>query len=321
MPARSAPPSRLVADVGGTNTRLALFEPATNAYRALTTYINRDYGRFEDILASWLENLDEPKPTQCCIAVAAPPADDRVTMINIDWSFSCRDVARRFGFADLRWLNDFQSNAYALPHLLDADKALLRAGTVADHGKLATVGPGTGLGGATLEIMTGQPPLVHACEPGHMGLAPATPLELELFRVLLPRHGELHAELLVSGPGLQRLYQTLAVIHGQTAATLTPAEVSQRALQTEDGLCQEALKVFCGLLGSVCGDFVLANGAYAGLYLAGGIVPRMVPFLRDSQFTQRFQHKGAMQDHLSRVPLYVITTPQPGLIGAAHAPL
>ena len=320
MPARNAPPSRLVADVGGTNTRLALFEPATNAYRALATYINRDYSRFEDIIASWLEALDEPRPTQCCIAVAAPPADDRVTMINIDWSFSCRELARRFGFADLRWLNDFQSNAYALPHLSDADKALLRAGTGADPGKLATVGPGTGLGGSTLEMVAGQA-RAHACEPGHMGLAPATPLELEVFRVLLPRHGDIHAELLVSGPGLQRLYQTLAEIHGLTVETLTPEEISRRALQAEDGPCRDALATFCALLGSVCGDFVLANGAYAGLYLAGGIVPRMIPFIRDSQFEQRFQRKGAMHDHLARVPLYVITTPQPGLIGAAHAPL
>jgi len=320
MSAQSVPHNRLVADVGGTNTRLALFDPAANAYRALTTYINRDYSRFEDIIALWLETLAEPGPSHCCLAVAAPPAADRVTMINIDWSFSCRDLATRFGFTRLRWLNDFQSNAYALPHLSDADKELLRAGPGADDGKLATVGPGTGLGGSTLELVAGLP-RAQACEPGHMGLPPATPLELELFRVLLPRYGEIHAELLVSGPGLLRLYQTLADIHGQTAETLTPAEISRRALQAGDGLCQEALDTFCGLLGSVCGDFVLANGAYAGLYLAGGIVPRMIPFLRASQFEQRFQGKGAMQDHLALVPLYVITTPQPGLIGAAHAPL
>ena len=160
-----------------------------------------------------------------------------------------------------------------------------------------------------------------ACEPGHMGLAPATALELEIMRLLLPRHGEVHAELLVSGPGLQRLYLALAEIRGNSVDQLTPAEISGRALQGQDELCVLTLDTFCALLGSVCGDFVLASGAYGGLYLAGGIIPRMIPFLRASSFVQRFQVKGAMGDQLAGVPLYVITTAQPGLIGATYAPL
>jgi glucokinase len=154
-----------------------------------------------------------------------------------------------------------------------------------------------------------------------MGLAAANALELEIVHLLLPRHGEIHAELLVSGPGLQRLYLALAQIRGETVDQLTPAEISSCALQGQDELCVLTLNTFCALLGSVCGDFVLAGGAYGGLYLAGGIIPRMIPFLRASNFVQRFREKGSMGDLLAAVPLYAITTAQPGLIGAAHAPL
>jgi glucokinase len=311
---------RLVADVGGTNTRLALFDPRTNELRAVAAYINREHERFEDIITLWLGTLDEPAPTVCCIAVAAPPAGDQVTMINIDWSFSCRELAANFGFSRLLQINDFEANAYALPHLVKGDYAQLHAGHGAATGALAVVGPGTGLGGATLDTVAGSH-RARACEPGHMGLAPATALELELHRLLLARHGELHAELLVSGPGLQRLYHCLGEIRDETVEPLTPSEISGRALMGQDPLCTLALNTFCALLGSVSGDFVLANGAYGGLYLAGGIIPRMIPFLRSSTFAQRFREKGAMTEHLDAVPLYVITTSHPGLIGAAHAPL
>ena len=320
MAPHSSPDTRLVTDVGGTNTRIALFDPEANELRALATYRNRDHAQFEDVIALWLASLSEPAPPSCCIAVAAPPADDRVSMVNIDWSFSCRELAARFGFSRLGWINDFQANAYALPHLGREDRDELQAGRQDANGKLATVGPGTGLGGSTLEWMA-RTPYARACEPGHMGLSPATALELELFRVLLPRHGEIHAELLVSGPGLQRLHQALGEVRGELPPTRSAADISSSAQQGQDELSVLALNTFCALLGSVCGDFMLANGAYGGLYLAGGIVPRMIPFLRASSFARRFRDKGAMCEHLGAVPIYAITAAQPGLLGAAHAPL
>ncbi len=125
----------------------------------------------------------------------------------------------------------------------------------------------------------------------------------------------------MSGPGLARLYRALAEIRGEPDKELSPAEVSRLALAGEDTLCVLALDTFCALLGSVCGDFLLANGSYGGLYLAGGIVPRFSSYLVASAFHRRVIEKGAMRDTLAAVPVYVITTPQPGLIGAAHAPL
>jgi glucokinase len=312
---------RLVADIGGTNSRLALFDPDTNELQSLRTYVNRDYSQLEDILTAWLNSLSESHPTDCCLAVAAPPFGDRVTMLNIDWSFSLQDLAKRFNFSRLRCINDFEGNAYALPHLSDLDLSVLHSGKRGSGtSKLATIGPGTGLGGATLTLGTGAP-IACASEPGHMSLAAATELELELFRYLQPYYGEIYAELLVSGPGLQRLYESLAHIQGLSVPHLEPAEISAKALSGECELCKLTLDTFCALLGSIGGDYVLANGAYGGLYLAGGFMPSMIPFLQSSAFVERFQGKGNMGAHLRDVPLYVITSAVTGLLGAAHAPL
>ncbi len=311
----------MVADVGGTNTRIGLYDPREGTLRAVKSFTNRDYRGLEEVIDCWLAELAEPAPATCCIAVAAPLSGDQVAMVNIDWSFSRSGIARRFGIERACWINDFQANAYALPHLTTCQRVQLYPGRDGASGKLATVGPGTGLGGATLEWVAGQPHAC-ACEPGHMGLAFATPEELELCRALEHAAGEIYAELLVSGPGLQRIYRALGRVRDQPADSgLAPADISGRALEGTDPLCRAALETFCALLGSICGDFVLANGAYGGLYLAGGIIPRMPDFLADSTFHRRFTRKGSMVDVLEAVPVNIVTAPHPGLLGAAHAPL
>lgn len=312
--------SRLLADIGGTNTRIALFDPDNPGLHFLQTYTNRDFPQLEDVIDTWLESLEVAPPDTCCIAIAAPPAGDRVEMVNMDWSFSRSELVSRFGFSQARWLNDFEANAFSLPYLAEEDRLQIHPGQGSGD-KLATVGPGTGLGGATLEWRS-EKPVARACEPGHMGLSPANEREMELFRHLYHEHGEVYTELLVSGPGLQRIYRGLATLQGSTIdRDLEPSRITARALTGEDLLARQAMETFCALLGSACGDFVLANGAYGGLYLAGGIIPQMQESLADSDFHHRFITKGAMADTLNRVPVYAITHPQPGLLGAAHAPL
>ncbi len=312
--------NRLVADIGGTNTRLALFDPVANEFRWLSSYVNRDYGRPEDIIHTWLDAMQEPQPEACCLAVAAPPFDDQVTMLNIDWSFSCREVSERFELSTLRCINDFEANAYALPYLSNHELTNLQSGKRNVASKLATIGAGTGLGGATLS-RAGGATIASTSEPGHMSLAPATDIELEVFRYLLQKYGDIYAELLLSGPGLQRLYQSLADIQDQDLPLLPPEVISAQALAGHCELCTRTLDTFCALLGSISGDYVLANGAYGGLYLAGGFLSDIAPFLQRSTFVRRFQSKGKMRDHLADVPLYLINSPITGLLGAAHAPL
>jgi len=319
---------RLVADIGGTNSRIALYNCERAAFDQLQTFRNADFKCFEDVLDLWLEQYGGPTPTTACIAIAAAPTQERVTMINTGWSFTCRELQVRYGFKQCSWINDFVGNAYALPHLqasdlyplqasdLDAAPATDKAGPI----KLATVGPGTGLGGATLALSPSGA-TAWAAEPGFMGLSPCSAIELELFSLLMRERPSVYAELLVSGPGLLRIYQTLGEIRGEASAHDRPSQVTQAALAGNCRLSELSLSTFCALLGSVCGDFVLANGAFSGLYLAGGIVPNFIPFLANSDFLSRFSTKGALQTHLKAVPIWVITAEQPGLIGAAHAPL
>jgi glucokinase len=320
MSAGSLLRDRLVADVGGTNTRLALYHAASREITDLRVYRNREFPGLESIIDAWLQDHPAQRPADFCIAVAAPPADDLIRMSNIDWAFSCSDLAQRFGFGRVRWLNDFEANAHALPHLGETGRVSLYPGAARDGGTLAVMGPGTGLGGATLERVNDQFRAT-TCEPGHMGLSPATEEELALFARLLPDYGEIHVERLVSGPGILLLYRTLAELRGDAPVLASPDKVSRAALADRDELALAALRTFCALLGSACGDFILANGAYGGLYLAGGILPGMLDFLRESSFHQRFCDKGAMQRHLQAVPVYGIIEPQPGLVGAAHAPV
>lgn len=311
---------RLVADVGGSNTRIAIFDAQYGVLKDLRVYDNHQYSGLEQVIEAWLREQAAPVPSACNIAVAAPPSHDVVRMSNIDWQFTCKGLAERFNFDRVGWLNDFQANAYSLPHLEESDRELLYTGTNPVGRKMAVIGPGTGLGGATIETVDGQQ-VVTQCEPGQAGISPATERELQVFAQLLPLYGEINAERLVSGPGLLLLYQTLTELNGQVPVAGSPTEISRAALAHEDDACVAALEMFCGLLGSACGDFVLANGAYGGVYLAGGILPGMLDFLRQSTFHDRFCNKGVMYDHLRAVPVYAITLPQPGLLGAAHAPL
>jgi glucokinase len=311
-------PTRMAADVGGTNTRIALFDTNTKELRALSTYKNRDYEHFADVIAAWMDTLAEPHPKEGCIAIAAVPQRDQISMTNMDWSFSRSEIAEKFKFANLSWINDFEANAFSLPHLTERDKAVIYPGNPEDSSRLVVIGPGTGLGGATIETF-GQISYARACEPGQMGISPGNDLEIEIFRILLQRYSLVHGELLISGPGLLRLYETLAKITGREAEAGSPAAVSQLAMERGDETAVLALNTFAALLGSIAGDFVLANGSYGGVFLAGGIVPTMIPFLQNSDFHQRFCNKGPMSNVLHNVPVYVITTAQPGLIGAAHA--
>jgi glucokinase len=314
--------TRMVADVGGTNTRLALFDPSNNAFRHTKSYINREYASFAAVIEGWRDTLPEAFPRNACLAIAAVPDDDHVAMLNMSWSFSKKESMAAFKFEKVLWLNDFAANAYALPHLAAHDVEQLYEGrpSLASNEKLAVMGPGTGLGGATIDIAKAYNRTC-ACEPGHIGLSPGTQLEAELFAELLKQHSHLYTELLLSGPGLLRLYQTLGKISNQACPAVSPAQVSRGAIDQSDALAVKALDIFCALLGSTLGDFALATGSYGGVYLCGGIVPRILASLKASDFYPRFYQRGAMSQHMESIPIFAITHTHPGLLGAAHASL
>lgn len=312
---------RVTADLGGTHTRLAIHDAARNEFRHQQVFLNREFPDFEAVLQHWLQGIDEPAPDTACFAVAALIRGDRVCMTNRDWSFSCRALASRFGFRALAVLNDFEAHAYALPWLAASEVISLQAGTAqAAQGRLAVLGPGTGLGGALLEGR-GATAQAIACEPGHMNLAPGTPELLALWPQLVARYGRVYVELLLSGSGLARLHEARGHHGSGQALALEPAEITRRALSGEDAECARTVACFCALLGDVCADFILATGAWGGLYLAGGILPRITPLLQESPFLERLRDRGPLADALEAVPVRLIQHPSPGLLGAAHAPL
>ncbi|MFV8818654.1 glucokinase [Haliea sp. E17] len=311
---------RLVADIGGTNTRIALFDTQTGEFRGLQEFLNRDFAGLGEAIEAWLATLDETPPDRACIAAAAYQSGDHLRMVNCNWSFSRRQLQERFGWRSAGWLNDFEANAHALPWLGAENSQPLQAGNTANPGRLAVVGPGTGFGGASL-LQAGGRAVACSAEPGHMGLSPASDLELAVFEYLLRDHPDIFVELLVSGPGLCRLHQALCALEGLPAEPLQPADISTRALQGSDPSCSRALGLFCSLFGSACGDFILASGAWGGLYIAGGISLKIMDFLQQSEFLPRLRAKGAMGEHLAGVPVWMITASHPGLIGAAHAPI
>ncbi len=308
---------RLVADVGGTNTRVALVDASASDLHHLHCYLNRDFPSLEALLQRWLADTGVAMPAHSCLAIAAHSSGDQVRMENIDWSFSRRELAANLGLQQVRWLNDFEANAYALPHLGESELHCINQGAQG-AARLAVMGPGTGLGGAVLDRATGQ---AITMEPGFAGLSPGNEEELELFRRLLSRDGAIYSELLVSGPGLLRLYRTLAEVRGQAADLSSPEAVSLAASNHNDALAQATLDCFTGLLGSCCGDFVVSSGSFGGLYLAGGIIPGMLTLLENGPFLRRFTDKGGMARYLKQVPVSAIIAPFPGLLGAATAPL
>ncbi len=319
MSGATEPGGRLVADIGGTNTRIALFGTTGGRLQFVGRYLNREFGGLDAVIARWLDEYPDAGPREACIAVAAPPDGDTATMSNCSWSFSGRELAARFGWDRVRLLNDFQANAYALPWLQPDDCLEIQAGT-GHYPRLAVMGPGTGLGGAVLDT-SHRDYLAIACEPGHMDLAPGGAEELELWRVLMREYGRIYTELLLSGPGLQRLHRALALMHGVTAEPLRSEEITARAVAGTDALSSATLHQFCALLGAASADFVLASGAFGGLHLAGGILPTFPEFLQASEFRRRFADRGPMQTHLERMPVRLVTHVNLGLLGAGHAPL
>lgn len=331
---------RLVADVGGTHTRIACFDQSSGCLQSVREYQNRHYAGFEEVLAAWLAELQGEQPVEACIAVAAALQGDEARMSNISWHLRGTALAQGFGLQRVKLINDFQANAYAVPWLCPDDCVTLQHGAEPNPSRLAVLGPGTGLGGAVLEQrlmpstrLSKQPPTrsaaqrstkltsVVACEPGQMDLAPSGELQHALWGVLQQEHSRIYAELLLSGPGLCRIYAALCIAEGCVPENLPAAEISARALADSDALCVSTLAVFCDLLGAASANFVVAAGTFEALYLAGGILPKILPLLEHSSFLERFQERGPLRGHLAATAIAVIRHPQPGLLGAAHASL
>jgi glucokinase len=317
----------LAGDVGGTKTLLGLFE--ANRPRpepvAAHTYPTNEFDSFGAILDAFAREVARPFSVHAAtIGVAGPVVGRRASLTNIDWDLSCDEVADRLRTPHVALLNDLAAMATSVPLLTEDECVVLQEGTARDDGNAAVIAAGTGLGQAYLHRVGGQW-LPVASEGGHADFAPRTDREIELVRMLRERYGRAEVEHVLSGPGLVNLHRFThrggecdAV--GDLDAPEAPARVSQAGLAGRCQFCADALRMFAAAYGSEAGNLALRGVATAGIFVGGGIAPKILPVLRGTTFIDAFRSKPPMADLLAGIPVKVILKGDAGLLGAAvHA--
>ncbi len=309
----------LVADIGGTNARFGLEDYASSKLHTVKRYSVAEYSQFSDALAKFLQDVADmggwaSLPRAACLAVACPADEDVIQFTNSAWSFDRKDIASQLD-APVTLINDFAAVGYAVTSLKPQDWHQVGDGT-AIHGKpIAILGPGTGLGVCTL-VPVGAGYHVIEGEGGHVDFAPVDEQEAAVLQILSRRFGRVSVERLLSGAGILNIYQALAQLAGKEPLHDTPAAITESALEGVETLAVKTLNMFCQVLGATAGNLALTVGAKGGVYIAGGIVPRFVEFLEQSDFRHRFESKGRFRQYLADVPVRVVMKDDLGLSGA-----
>ncbi|MGE0595727.1 MAG: ROK family protein [Hyphomonadaceae bacterium] len=303
----------LLADVGGTNCRLAIADAASGVFLHRLTVSTDEAPSPQDAIARFVSGAGAAMPKRAALALAGPAADDTVKLTNSDWVFDRAAIRAALGFDTLLFANDLEAQARAV---LDLDAgAFHRIGAPAAPPLpevVSVVGPGTGLGVAVLE--PSDRVRVRATEGGHVGFAPYDDLDRALLDWLRGRFGAASNEHVVSGPGFARLYTFMAERAGAEAGDIDGPEITKRAL-SGDALARQTVERYAALLGGVCGDIVLAQGGRA-LVLVGGIANALAPILTEGGFRARFDQRGPHPGFLDRTPCLVATADDLGLKGA-----
>ena len=311
------PYPRLLADIGGTNARFAL-ETAPGVLEDIDVLPCKDYPTLTDAIRHYLDSVGTRAVHHAAIGIANPVNGDQIRMTNHHWAFSIEATRQALGFHTLLLLNDFTALAMSLPHL-PANELVQVGGGVAQQGAKALIGAGTGLGASGL-LPHHSSWVAIAGEGGHVAFSPANEEEILLWRYAQTRFGEhISAERFLSGPGLELIHDALAVADGEAPGQLDAAQISQRGLAASCPRCEKVLALFCGMLGSAAANLAVNLGAVGGVYIGGGIVPRLGDYFARSAFRQRFEAKGRCSDYTRALPVYVIHSPYPALAGVRAA--
>ncbi|MEO6745890.1 MAG: glucokinase [Caldimonas sp.] len=312
---------RLLADVGGTHARFGWVAAPGAGIECIRQYRCSDHASLESIVAFYLADQRRPAPRSAAIGIATTVDADRVTMTNLPWSFSIEAMRERFALDRLVVLNDFAALALATPLLgVEAFRAV-GGGAARPGAPIAVLGPGTGLGVAGLLQGPHGTWLPVVGEGGHATLCAVDAVEEELLAIVRRHWPHVSAERVLSGSGLVNLHRALGDRAGETVEALTPADIVTRALDGRDARCTETVERFLGFLGSFAGNLALTLGAQGGVYIGGGIVPRLGDRIARSCFRERFESKGRFRSYLARVPTWVITTPDDAALRGADRAL
>jgi glucokinase len=306
----------LIGDIGGTNARFAVIEDRDSALTVFPSVATADFPDIESAVVKSVLAHTELRPRAAIIDLAGPIVGDAVDLTNAHWVVRPRNMIGRLSVEDAVLLNDFEALALSLTSL--DNKALVPIGKAAGgSGAKVVLGPGTGLGVGAL-VDAGGVWIPVPGEGGHVALGPANPDEFPLWTNIEPEHGRVSAEALLSGRGLVRLYRAVAATEAREVQFSTPADITRAALSSStDPVASRTVMLYCRLLGRLAGDVALTFMARGGVYIAGGIAPRILPVLLGGEFRRAFEAKAPHQELMAKIATSVIVSENPALQGLA----
>jgi glucokinase len=321
----------LAGDIGGTNARLALYELKAGKLEQLleTVFPSRQHSGLDEIVAKFaaqIAALDRPKPQAACFGIAGPVVNGRSETSNLPWVVESTQLAAVLELSQVQLINDLEANAWGIPTLTGDDLVNLNQIQGQPHGNQAVVSAGTGLGEAGL-YWDGKQYHVFACEGGHTDFAPRNEMEMQLLQYLMARFGHVSYERILSGPGLVNVFNFLRDTgHGRPEPWLLEemtssdpaAAISRAAMAGTCQLCEQALDLFISIYGAEAGNMALKVMATGGLFLGGGIAPKILTKLKGPLFMEAFRSKGRLQRVMESIPVRVITNDKTALLGAAR---
>ncbi|WP_341206687.1 glucokinase [uncultured Psychrosphaera sp.] len=305
----------LVADIGGTNIRLGMADMETLSISNILTYQCKDFDNVDGAISQYKQDSKQ-EFEYACLDVACPVVGDEVNLTNNHWCFSQTAITEQFGLKKLIVINDFTAIAMSVPNIAKDKLVQIGGQDALPNAPIAIFGAGTGLGVANL-IHAENKWIPIGGEGGHVDFAPIDSDEIGVLKELQKKYARVSAEQVLSGLGLVQIYQSLCAINKQDAKQYEPADITQHAIAGTDELAVKTLDVFCRILGSFGGNLALTLMTYGGVFIAGGVVPRFIEYVKTSEFRARFDAKGRFGKIIKTIPVYVVTEEQPGLIGCA----
>ena len=312
---------RLVSDIGGTNARFAI-EIAPYEFVEIKTLTCRDYPTLADAINSYLNASEYPQVKQAALAVPSPIVDDTLFMVNSPWHLSSMMQTKIDTKLDsLIFLNDFHALALSIPHI-PKDKLVKVGGEEPDSSKpICIIGPGTGLGMATLFKHPLQDEyFAIPAEGGRSSFAAVSEEEFELWQHVHRRFQHVSVERVLSGPGLQVMYEAICEIKGVAIERIpSPSEITELGVNNQCFICTQVVDYFCRILGTTASNLACITSAFGGVYIGGGIVPKILDYFLKSDFRCRFEDKGRYRTFLAKMPIYVIVHDYPAMLGSSYA--
>ncbi|HEX2653939.1 MAG TPA: glucokinase [Xanthobacteraceae bacterium] len=291
----------LLGDIGGTNARFAILE--NGRIGGIASMLVKQYPDIGQAIDAFLSRIGRPAAEQAILAVAGPVENNCGRLTNSTWHIDGAELCKQRGFKSVHVLNDFEATAWSLPAIPQTDLFVIGKGRPVRGAPMIVLGPGTGFG---IACYIPSPPRVITTEGGHATIPGTNKREDVIIDWLRQRYGHVSIERAISGGGLENLYQALATLDQISVPERSAMEITKTGLEGSCSVCRAALDLFCAMLGTVAGNAALSFGARGGVYIAGGIAPRIVEHLARSTFRERFEAMGRFRDYMERIPTSVI---------------